>query len=485
MKNEKHIYFYRNLDNEFIQTDKSYLDKKILFRSQSGDLVYCLNHHRWEKYKECTSDGFTTITDEHFEGFVVNYCSAKYIWQALDSYEIDISKNVKDKNGIQFATIFFDIETDYYCQKVRLWMYYIGREKYSDDTRTWFDNVQLKSRSLEYYSIGENNFIDYGINAESIPKNVLSEFINQIGDMYKYISNISVDTNEKGLDFIEELNLLPVRKMAVFPDMHNPYIYVSKTKKIGEKDDFGSDDNCKLFNSIQEAIDSASDDDTIIIYDDGYYHEDLVINKRIKITTDWDTVKIIPKTEAGIKIEGDCILERLIITNAIPTYMTKDSEVIKTKHEYKSPLVTIRNSKPVFDNCTIYKANGIGVYVENAAPEFYKCNIVRSIDANILITGKSVVEITESVICYSKESNGVEMSGDAKVRIERTEIFMNARSGIKATDNSSGKIIDTRIHENKEYGFEDHSEGYVNKIPNTDNYWNGKDSYRDFYNNPL
>ena len=122
MNKKQHFYFYRNLENVFIKTNKSLLEKKILFRSQSGDLVYCLNHHHWENYKECTTEGFTTITDEHFDGFVVNYCSSKYVWQALDSNDIDFSNKAKDQNGIQFAAIFFSLTSDYEYNSVKLEM---------------------------------------------------------------------------------------------------------------------------------------------------------------------------------------------------------------------------------------------------------------------------------------------------------------------------------------------------------------------------
>lgn len=480
MENKKHIYFYRNLDNEFVKTDESYLNKKILFRSQAGDYVYCLNHHRWEKHKECTTDGFTTINDEHFDGFVVNYCSAQYIWDALLSENYDDTKKVRDENGIQLATVFFDIEIDYEWKNVSLNMWYIGREKRSKDTKEWFDNVNLKNSIIMFPPWwGGNFFQDYSHNYDSIPKNVFDEYLKEIGKIYNSYSKKNIDTKDKDLDFIEELYLFTENNMPFYPDLQDHKIYVSKNLTSS------SNKNAKIYNSIQEAIDNAFEDDQILILTDGYYYEDLIINKRVKIKSETRNAIIIPKTEAGIRIEGDCYLQDLIFTNAIPSYLLDDSEVLHTQKENKSPLITIKDSKPRLDYCTIYKADGVGIFVENAAPEFIRCNIARSTDANIYVTGKSYVEVTECNLCYSKESSGLVIAGDSIIRVEKSHIFKNGSSGIKAMDNVSGRIIETKVHQNKEYGFEDHSVAFIEYIYVGDCYWNGKGSYRDFYNNPL
>ena len=481
MENKKHIYFYRNLNNEFVKTEEKYINKRILFRSQAGDYVYCLNHHCWEKFKECTTDGFTTIDDEHFEGFVVNYCSAQYIWDALLSENYDDTKKVRDENGIQFATIFFDMEIDYQWHNVTLKMWYIGREKYSKDTKEWFDNVSLKNSIIKFPPWwGGNFFQDYSYNYDSIPKNVFDEYLKEIGKIYNSYSKKIIDTKDKDLELIEELHLFSDNnKVLFYPDLQDNKIYVSKNLTSS------SNKNAKLYNSIQEAIDNAFEDDQILILTDGYYYEDLIINKRVKIKSESGNAIIIPKTETGIRIEGDCYLEDLIFTNEIPSYLINDSEVLHTKKENKSPLITIKDSKPRLDYCTIYKADGNGIFVENAAPEFIRCDIARSTDANIYVTGKSYVEVTECNLCYSKESCGLVIAGDSIIRVEKSHIFKNGSSGIKAIDNTSGRIIETKIHQNKEYGFEDHSVAFIEYIYVGDCYWNGKGSCRDFYNNPL
>ena len=337
----------------------------------------------------------------------------------------------------------------------------------------------MKSRVLEYSPYGKNDFKEFASNIDSIPKNVFTEFINEIGNMYNNVFNKSIDTKGKKLDFIEELNLLTLNKECFYPELINHKLYVCKDTNAY------SDEKKKIYHSIQEAIDAAADDDSIIICNDGYYYEDLIINKRIRISSNSEPVKIIPKTDAGIRIEGDCYLSNLIFTNTIPSYITDNAEIIETKKEKKSPLIIIKDSKPKLDNCIIYKANGIGISINNAAPEITDCTIARSNDANIYINGKSVADIIDCIICYAKDSNGIEIAGDSKVRIERADIFRNACSGIKSTENSSGKIIDSTIHQNSEYGFEDYSEGYLSNYSGNYYYWNGKDGYRDFFNNPL
>jgi parallel beta-helix repeat protein len=232
------------------------------------------------------------------------------------------------------------------------------------------------------------------------------------------------------------------------------------------------------YSSIQDAIDNASDGDTVFVYDEGSpYYEQLVINKTIYLIGEdkYSTVINAQYVDTPVKIHDvdNCLVSGFTIQNCHwsgTEYSQAVVEIIRSDYvNIRGNILTIGDTSAIdwtsaveLDNCTYcivqdnimfeddYKSRTVGVVLHDGS--YY--NTVSGNDISNYTYGVKTTNLNENL--YNKYNVivgnhihhnriGIEILGDTYNEILNNRIEYNKRKGIDNTmahnTNISGNII--------------------------------------------
>jgi parallel beta-helix repeat protein len=246
------------------------------------------------------------------------------------------------------------------------------------------------------------------------------------------------------------------------------------------------------FRRIQDAINAAFDDETVLIKSPGLYDEKLTITKSIKLVGDENAlpivllfmeafsgplisigeeekpIKVTLKNlsllgwpgQAGVVVKGPTIL---VLENVEVRRYSSDVGV--GIYIYEQAQVTIKNSifrengpsaisssgQVVVEDSQIFEnGGGISIY-ENGQLHLIRSSVFNNILLGIYMDSTGNVLIEDSHI-YNNRSTGVFLGGSSKVLIKNSHIYGNRTVGIGIGDSSNVELLRTTINHNGTHG---------------------------------
>ncbi len=231
-------------------------------------------------------------------------------------------------------------------------------------------------------------------------------------------------------------------------------------------DDVGAD-----YEKIQDAIDNATDGDTVRVYE-GYYEENIVVNKSINLMGNGSEITTIDGLGSSriMKITANNVtFNGFALTNGSTGIAIYSNEtIISNNHfstEYASILLKDSMNNTIFQNyCFSRRSNGISLLnsMKNSiiSNDFVDCGIyikersfnhwyMQNISENNTINGKPVV--------YLKDENGKQVEKDTGqiILVNCTEIMIenqncsNGSIGISVIYSTNITLKNNKIHGNK------------------------------------
>ena len=216
--------------------------------------------------------------------------------------------------------------------------------------------------------------------------------------------------------------------------------------------------------SIQQAIDAASDGDVISV-DYGVYHRPLTISKNITLTaTDSEKRPVIEVDDKTVlTVSSTCTLTYLVLkqrkAEGERKWVAVDfrSGSPKMHHcdlsSYGGACVTVhKTAEPHIHDCDIHDGAQAGVYLFDGAKGILEnCDIYNNTYAAVLLKRGAQPIVRNNKIREGKDT-GVFICHDSKGTIQSNEIFDNGGSGVVVKARGSPLIANNHIHSNKQAG---------------------------------
>lgn len=172
------------------------------------------------------------------------------------------------------------------------------------------------------------------------------------------------------------------------------------------------------YSSIQNAIDNASNGDTIFVYS-GIYHENVVVKKSISLVGENRNATII---DGGMK----------------------DTVINITASSVKISNFTVTNG-------TSYSVSA-GIKISGSNCVIEKCNVVHNMDYGIWIVSSDNNSIKNCNISYSEFESGIFIDGSKNNLVSQCIFMSNNQSGIILKSSSNDIISDCVFNFNGWYG---------------------------------
>lgn len=201
--------------------------------------------------------------------------------------------------------------------------------------------------------------------------------------------------------------------------------------------------NSADYTTIQEALNNAEENQTIIIKT-GTYKEILNIKKTIKIVGEENTIinPISKKNKYAIRLGApNIIIKNLTIKNGAPGLYTTG--------------IRISSSKNQIENCR-FEDTPIGISSWTSENLIEKCSFKNCTDEGIALLGSKYSKCQKNQIknCNFEENcDGIELQYSSKNKILNCKFYNNTHSGIDAIASSNHEniisnceIFDNRVH---------------------------------------
>ena len=200
------------------------------------------------------------------------------------------------------------------------------------------------------------------------------------------------------------------------------------------------------FISIQEAIDSASTGDTILLKK-GKYPEIIDITKKVNLIGEEMENTIINPTskenKCAIKIRVNGVtIKNLTITNKGPGIYSSGIQVLKSDTD--------------INNCNFYD-NPIGIVLWSCSNTVDNCKFWNCDDEGIVLIGTSSVPCENNKIkncIFYDNCDGIELQYSSNNTISGCHFYNNSHTGIDAiaSSNNGNVISNCRIYNNRVHG---------------------------------
>ena len=214
-----------------------------------------------------------------------------------------------------------------------------------------------------------------------------------------------------------------------------------------ESDNFGVILDTLTYSTIQEAINEATDGDTLFLT------EGIFADAGDKNLT-WDgnekhlTITIVEEANAIIECNGkgngfvfNCTHQN--------TSDVIDGIIIRSSGDFDDAGIYCEWTSPTIKNCTISDCGWCGIYCDNAAP-ILENNTIYENEVGIMCANGSIPLIRWNIIEKNK-SDGIFSNNDSYPSIINNLIIQNRRDGIYCL-NGSGVMVNNTIADNKNSG---------------------------------
>jgi len=191
------------------------------------------------------------------------------------------------------------------------------------------------------------------------------------------------------------------------------------------------------YTSIQEAINSASNGDTVFVYDDSSpYYENLIINKSINLIGEDKETTIIDGTNLNV------LLDTINIT--IDHVYINGFSINNNNGYYYQAAILINEDYTTITNCIIYENDWIGIsfldssYSQISNCEFYENSMsIHMVDSNEnMINDCLFYENTEDILLFSTSHNN---------QIINCTCIGNSYNGIHVQQSSGNQILNCTV----------------------------------------
>ena len=229
------------------------------------------------------------------------------------------------------------------------------------------------------------------------------------------------------------------------------------------------------YTKIQDAINYATNGDTVFVYS-GIYHENLVINKKINLIGEDSEDTIIQGnglTHAINIKNSDITISDFIISNnnnLSGIYSNKNRNITVLNCEICSNhngiyLESFQSEFNTIINCSIYSNNNCGIYLEGSNNTIKNCDIFSNNQYGIEIRTYS------NIIKWGAFFDLNPMSQSSGNKISNCNIYSNNESGVHLVFSSFNIISNCSMYSNNNSGIKIFH-GIENKISNNDIYSN-------------
>jgi parallel beta-helix repeat protein len=271
------------------------------------------------------------------------------------------------------------------------------------------------------------------------------------------------------------------------------------------------------YTSIQDAIDNASDGDTVFVYS-GLYYENVIVNKTISlvgedrntteinawyngdnvlITSDYVNITGFNLTrtgsdpeDAGIELNGvqNCkVFGNIAVHGGISgilLYLSNNNTVVDNNASQKVSTIRLKYSNDnIIQRNVGYKSNHYGIFLDTSfGNNIFENNMSNGDDHGIAVYRSSTNNITDNYV-YSNKDCGIFLRDSYENNIINNNVSKNYY-GIRLDDSNRNYINGNIPHSNNYYGIRmDYSD--FNNIINNDAIYNrfGIDIYQSHLNN--
>ncbi|UCB58237.1 MAG: right-handed parallel beta-helix repeat-containing protein, partial [Thermoplasmatales archaeon] len=389
---------------EFIQSKKMYLSKIFnnTITSNGGASAIVLDNESCSN-KVC-NNFITNSGKKYWAGIAVGQSSNNEIsGNIVEKFKNGISLGMSNGNIIKMNTIRennqYGINLEYNC----------------NDNIIYCNN--LKNNSQNAYSIGNNQW-DNGLKG-----NYWDDYEKRYPDAQKTLRGVWNTPYEISNDNIDRYPLIePYKHVKSYVTTNNNIIYV---------DDDGNAD----YTRIQDAIDNASDGDTVFVYC-GIYYENIVIDKSIDlIGEDRNTTFIDGR---GIKDVISIYFNNTYISNFVIRNSSEDTS---------AGIKYIYSSENTIKNCVI-KNNYIGIWFDFSNNNLISINTLTNNNYGIFLQTESYGNnITQNVI-IDNNWVGIRIDSSYYNKITLNKIKNNSWGGITLGNSFENKIFNNTISKN-------------------------------------
>ncbi|MCD6573643.1 MAG: right-handed parallel beta-helix repeat-containing protein, partial [Thermoplasmata archaeon] len=212
------------------------------------------------------------------------------------------------------------------------------------------------------------------------------------------------------------------------------------------------------YTSIQDAIDNASDGDTIYVYS-GIYYENVVINKRINLVGEDRNTTIIDGSGSGnvVEITADCVtISDFTVQNSGSNWSDAGIKLHGVQHCRIEYVTASNNYNGIYlwhsNNCSITNTNAGGNSVGILLEDSTNCSIRHSTASNDL-AGIGLGYSTNCSITNTNASNndyGIWLSSSTKCSIIKCTLSNNNYDGILLYFSTNCTITNTNASNNWE-----------------------------------
>ncbi|MGP8330781.1 MAG: right-handed parallel beta-helix repeat-containing protein [Methanosarcinaceae archaeon] len=224
-------------------------------------------------------------------------------------------------------------------------------------------------------------------------------------------------------------------------------------------------DNNNNFSSIQEAINFAQENDSILIYK-GNYSETLTIDKQLRINSislnpkdviispDISSQSIIHITSDNVEITGLTILGNNNETQMSGIYLDNISNSLIQNNiisNVQDGLVLNTSSENSINNNTLLSNILHGIYMINSTSNDFRNNLLIDNKAGLYLD-MSNLNTLASNNASNNENYGVALRKSNNNNLSNNLFFMN-KYGLCLSDSHENVIIDNIASNNKQYGF--------------------------------
>ncbi|MCU0850364.1 MAG: right-handed parallel beta-helix repeat-containing protein [Candidatus Thermoplasmatota archaeon] len=229
------------------------------------------------------------------------------------------------------------------------------------------------------------------------------------------------------------------------------------------------------YTTIQDAIDNASEGDTVFVYS-GVYEEHILITKSIQLIGIQNSTTIIDGVEWGTVVTinaKDTILKGFTIQNAKSDIQAAGIKISNTENVsiteniiQNNPAIGIFLQGPDTKKITIIqntiRNNSFGIYIFNCPQSLIQANTINNNQEGVYIVGSIASAIDSNTI--SNRGLGIHIENSYNVLINRNWAVNNA-NGVYAFNSSDVVFSNNTIGWNRWYGLwtKDCSENTINQ----------------------
>ena len=219
------------------------------------------------------------------------------------------------------------------------------------------------------------------------------------------------------------------------------------------------------FSSIQEAINFAQENDTILIYK-GNYSETLTIDKQLRISSislnpedviinpDFPSRSIIHVTSGNVEITGLTILGNNNETQISGIYLDNISNSLIQNNiisNVQDGLVLNTSSENIISNNTLLSNALHGIYLINSTSNDFRNNLITGNKCGLYLDLSNLNTLANNN-ASNNENYGVALRKSNTNNLTNNLFFMN-KYGLCLTSSHENIIIDNIASNNKQYGF--------------------------------